>query len=163
MKAFFIYESSLWSMGWRMNKVQNHPILIKVLPNDQNYLNILRLMIKILDGQKNRRAKKRVGLDIKKELCWNIEWQWHHVLWGSNKNWAKKAAFGVKLFYYNLSPQPCSFFLGVVPFLIWHKSWVENILNLFLVLDGVNCDLEKVWKKHRKNCECCPVSQLIVR
>ena len=30
------------------------------------------------------------------------------------KKWPKKAAFGVKLFYYNLWPQPYSLFLGSI-------------------------------------------------
>ena len=97
------------------------------------------------------------GLDIKKEhkerfFVETLSGSGTMFYGGSNKNWPKKAALGVKLFYYNLSPQPCSSFLALVPFLIWPESWVENglnILNLFPGQDGVNRGLEKVCKKTR--------------
>ena len=48
---------------------------------------------------------------------------------------------------------------GVMAWWYLHFLWVKPSRHLLLGVQQVR----KVSKKHRKNCECCPVSQLIVR
>ena len=86
VKAFFIYESSLWSMDRQtrvcINQDQNHKIQIK---HGRNLLNIHPHTYG--KRQKNRRMKKGQSkhwmLEKKKQkekLCWNIQWWRCHVL-----------------------------------------------------------------------------------
>ena len=122
--------------------------------NAKNHLTNIWLIIKILTKQ-GQSGTWLVGLgwilrrSIKKDFLLSGSGTMFYG-GGAIKTGPRRQPLGVKLFYYNLSPQPCSSFLALVPFLIWLESWVENglnILNLFPVQGGVNCGPEKVCKK----------------